>query len=141
MHTYSACVSGALRVCILPVTHHTCATGIFVLVACYPQRTVYALRVAILGALRVSFFLVVYVPLVLSKQCMHALYPLFDCPEILLRAGQSLMVTNNNAHRSNGSCCAHPTPLHLVLPTTAKIHRLMALGTHQCRCRVASVLG
>jgi hypothetical protein len=47
MHTRSACVYGALRV-------------FFLLVACYPQRTVYALRVAILGALRVSFFLVVH---------------------------------------------------------------------------------
>jgi hypothetical protein len=24
--------------------------------------------------------------------------------------------------------CAHPTPLHLVLSTAAKVHRLMALG-------------
>src|SRR3954468_9634557 len=42
--------------------------------------------------------------LVLSKQCVHALYPLFDCPEMLLRAGQSLMVTKSNARRSNSSC-------------------------------------
>jgi hypothetical protein len=49
----------ALWVSILPIAHHTCATGIFLPVACYPQRTAYALRVAILGALRVSFFLVV----------------------------------------------------------------------------------
>ena len=41
---------------------------------------------------------------VLSKQCVHALYPLFVCPKRLLRAGQSLMVTNNNPRRSNGSC-------------------------------------
>ena len=49
------------------------------------------------------------VPLVLSKQCVHALYPLFDCPEMLLSAGQSLMVTNNNARRSNSlcSCSSH----------------------------------
>src|SRR3989337_1628429 len=40
---------------------------------------------------------------------MHALYPLFVCPERLLRAGQSLMVTNSNARRSNSSwlCSSH----------------------------------
>ena len=32
-------------------------------------------------------------PLISPKQCVHALYPLFDCPERLLRAGQSLIVT------------------------------------------------
>ena len=43
------------------------------------------------------------------KQWVHALYPLFVCPERLLRAGQSLMVTNNNARRSNSfcSCSSH----------------------------------
>src|SRR5664279_275590 len=45
-----------------------------------------------------------YILSVSSKQCVHALYPLFVCPEMLLRAGQSLMVTNNNARRSNSSC-------------------------------------
>src|SRR3989337_3163731 len=45
-----------------------------------------------------------YILSVSSKQCVHALYSLFVCPERLLRAGQSLMVTNNNARRSN-SCC------------------------------------
>ena len=39
-----------------------------------------------------------------SKQCVQALYPLFDCPNRLLRAGQSLMVTNNNARRLKSSC-------------------------------------
>ena len=49
------------------------------------------------------------IPLMSSKQCVHALYPLFDCPERLLRAGQSLIVTNNNAHRSKCSylCSSH----------------------------------
>src|SRR3954467_9655764 len=51
-----------------------------------------------------------YIFSVSSKQCVHALYPLFVCPERLLRAGQSLMVTNNNARRSNSSClCSSPT--------------------------------
>src|SRR3954468_18332244 len=45
-----------------------------------------------------------YILLVSSKQCMHALYPLFVCPERLLRAGQSLMVTNSNDRRSNSFC-------------------------------------
>jgi hypothetical protein len=48
-----------LRVCILPIAHHTCATGNLLSVVCYPQRTAYTLWVAILGALRVSFFVVV----------------------------------------------------------------------------------
>src|SRR3954471_13878603 len=44
-----------------------------------------------------------------SKQCVHALYPLFVCPEMLLRAGQSLMVTKSNALRSNSCsvCSSH----------------------------------
>ena len=43
-------------------------------------------------------------PLISPKQCVHALYPLFDCPKRLLRAGQSLLVTNNIARRSKCSC-------------------------------------
>ena len=39
-----------------------------------------------------------------SKQCVHALYPLFVWPKRLLKAGQSLIVTNNIAHRSKCSC-------------------------------------
>src|SRR3954447_23812022 len=40
---------------------------------------------------------------------MHALYPLFVYPESLLRAGQSLMVTESSARRSNSSylCSSH----------------------------------
>ena len=45
-----------------------------------------------------------YIQSVLSKQCVHALYPLFDCHEMLLRADQSLMVTNSNACSPNSSC-------------------------------------
>ena len=39
-----------------------------------------------------------------AKQCVHSWYPLFVCPERLLRAGQSLMVTNSNACRLNSFC-------------------------------------
>ena len=39
-----------------------------------------------------------------SKQWVHARYPLFVCPKRLLNAGQSLMVTNNNARRLKISC-------------------------------------
>jgi len=39
-----------------------------------------------------------------SKQWVHAWYPLFVYPERLLSAGQSLIVMNNNAHRSKLSC-------------------------------------
>jgi hypothetical protein len=53
-----------------------------------------------------TFFLQLskYILLVLYKQCVHAMYPLFVCPEMLLRAGQSLIVTNSNTRRSNSSC-------------------------------------
>ena len=68
---------------------------------------------------RYTFFLQLakYILSVSSKQCMHARYPLFVCPERLLRAGQSLMVTNSNAFRSNSSpmCSSHartPVPFH-----------------------------
>src|SRR4051812_47110418 len=58
-----------------------------------------------------------YILAVSSKQCVHALYPLFDCPERLLRAGQSLIVTKSNARRLNSSylCSSHtriPGPCH-----------------------------
>ena len=39
-----------------------------------------------------------------SKQCVHALYPLFECLDKLLRAGQSLIVTNSNACRLKFYC-------------------------------------
>src|ERR1044072_7996839 len=46
-----------------------------------------------------TFFLQLsrYILSVSAKQCVHVWYPLFVCPERLLRAGQSLMVTNNMA--------------------------------------------
>jgi hypothetical protein len=43
------------------------------------------------------------IPSMSWKQCMHALYPLFDCSERLLRVDQSLIVMNNNARRSKCS--------------------------------------
>ena len=39
-----------------------------------------------------------------SKQSVHALYLLFECPDKLLRACQSLIVTNSNARRLKFSC-------------------------------------
>lgn len=58
-----------------------------------------------------------YILLVSAKQSVHAWYPLFVYPERLLRAGQSLMVTNNNTCRLNSSClCSShtrtPFPFH-----------------------------
>jgi hypothetical protein len=72
---------------------------------------------------------------------MHCMYPLFVYPKRLLRAGQSLMVTNNNDRRSIPLVCTHPTYVHLHSVTTVEVLQLMALGTHQCRCRVALGLG
>ena len=54
------------------------------------------------------------IPLMSLKQCMHALYPLFDCPKRLLRAGQSLIVTNNNARRSK---CSYLRSSHTRTPS------------------------
>src|SRR3954467_16002628 len=56
-----------------------------------------------------TFLFPKYLLSVSPKQCVHALYPLFDCPKMLPRAGQSLMVTNNNARRLNSfcSCSSH----------------------------------
>src|SRR3954464_12345768 len=58
-----------------------------------------------------TFFLQLsrYILLVSAKQCVHAWYPLFVCPKRLLRASQSLMVTNSKACRSNSSylCSSH----------------------------------
>jgi hypothetical protein len=49
----------------------------------------------------------IYMLSVSSKQWVDALYPLLDYPDMLLSAGQSLMVMNNNAHRLKCSClCA-----------------------------------
>src|SRR4051812_17205046 len=58
-----------------------------------------------------TFFLQLsrYILSVSAKQCVHAWYPLFVCPERLLRARQSLMVTKSKACRSNSSflCSSH----------------------------------
>src|SRR5215216_156830 len=88
---------------------------------------------------RYTFFLHLskYILSVSSKQCVHEWYPLFVYPERLLRAGQSLMVTNNNACRLNSSCLCSSHHVHRFHSTTVKVLQLMALGTHQCRCRVA----
>jgi hypothetical protein len=50
-------------------------------------------------------------------QCVQALYPLFICPDSLLRAGQSLIVMNNNARRlmfsyRYSSHICKPSPCH-----------------------------
>jgi hypothetical protein len=82
-----------------------------------------------------------YVLLVLPKHCVRALYPLFVCPERLLRAGQSLVVTNNNAQVEISLVCTHPTHVHLISAIAVEVLQLMALGIHQCHCRVASGLG
>jgi hypothetical protein len=61
-----------------------------------------------------------YILSVWSKQCVHALYLLFDCPEMLLRAGQWLMVTKSNAQRLNSSCLCSS---HTRTPGSAHIYK------------------
>jgi hypothetical protein len=76
-----------------------------------------------------------YIPSVLSKQCMHALYPLFVCPERLLRVGQPLMVMKSNARRSNGSClCSY----HAHVPGLA--HNYKSSSTNGLRYTSMSLL-
>jgi hypothetical protein len=82
-----------------------------------------------------------YILSVWSKQCVHALYPLFDYPKMLLRAGQSLMVMKSNARSQIPLVCTRARQVYLIRPAAVKVHQLMALGTHQCCCWVALDLG
>src|SRR4051812_9442439 len=71
-----------------------------------------------------------------SKQCVHAWYPLFVCPERLLRAGQSLMVTNSNAFRLNSSC---PCSSHIRTPFP--FHSCKSSSTNGLRYKSMSLPG
>jgi len=62
------------------------------------------------------------------KQCVHALYPLFVWPERLFRAGQSLIVTNNNACRLKCSCLYSS---HMRTPSL--LHRRRSSSTNGFR--------
>src|ERR1041385_33650 len=78
-----------------------------------------------------------YILSVSSKQCVHALYPLFVCPKRLLRAGQSLMVTNSNARRSNSSCLfsSHtrtPFPFHSCKSSSTNGLRYTSMSLPGC---------
>ena len=77
-----------------------------------------------------------YILPVSSKQCVHARYPLFVCPERLLRAGQSLMVTNSNACRWNSYClCSSHT--HTLFP----FHSCKSSSTNGLRYTSMSLSG
>ena len=71
-----------------------------------------------------------------SKQCVHALYPLFDCPERLLRASESLIVMNNNARRSKCSCL-YSSHTH----TPVLLHKSRSSSTNSLRYTSISLLG
>jgi hypothetical protein len=77
-----------------------------------------------------------YILSVSPKQCVHALSPWYVCLERLLRAGQSLMVTNNNAHRSNSSrfCSSHTH-------TPSLCHNYKSSSTNGLRCTAMSLPG
>src|SRR5215216_3605922 len=88
---------------------------------------------------RHTFFLHLsrYILSVSSKQCVHAWYPLFVCPERLLRAGQSLMVTNSNACRSNSYClCSShthtPFPIHSCKSSSTNGLRYTSMSLSGC---------
>jgi hypothetical protein len=59
---------------------------------------------------------------------VHALYLLFDCPERLLRAGQSLIVMNNNARRSK---CSYLYSSHTHTPMV--LHNYRSSSTNGLR--------
>src|SRR3954471_8377862 len=78
-----------------------------------------------------------YILSVSAKQCVHAWYPLFVCLERLLRAGQSLMVTNNKACRSNSSClCSShtrtPFPFHSCKSSSTNGLRYTSMSLPGC---------
>src|SRR3954468_19320931 len=75
---------------------------------------------------RYTFFLQLakYILSVSSKQCVHARYPLFVCPERLLRAGQSLMVTNINART--------PVPFHSCKSSSTNGLRYTSMSLPGC---------
>src|SRR6187399_2396927 len=88
---------------------------------------------------RYTFFLQLskYIMLVSSKQCVHARCPLFVYPERLLRAGQSLMVTNSNAFRSNSSCLCSchartPFPFHSCKSSSTNGLRYTSMSLPGC---------
>jgi hypothetical protein len=70
------------------------------------------------------------------KQCVHALYPFFDYPARLLRAGQSLIITNNEAHRSK---CSYLYSSHTR--TTVVLHNYRSSLTNSLRYTSMSFLG
>src|SRR5215216_5550929 len=78
-----------------------------------------------------------YILSVSFKQCVHALYPLFVCPEMLLRAGQSLIVMNNNARRLNSSCLFSfhtrtPCPCHNCKSSSTNGLRYTSMSLSGC---------
>src|SRR3954469_20099743 len=86
-----------------------------------------------------TFFLQLsrYILSVSAKQCVHAWYPLFVCPERLLRADQLLMVTNSNACRSNSSCSfsSHthtPLPFHSCKSSSTNGLRYTSMSLPGC---------
>src|SRR4051812_2453957 len=86
-----------------------------------------------------TFFLLLsrYILSVSSKQCVHALYPLFVCPKRLLRANQSLMVTNIKACRSNSYflCSSHtrtPFPFHNCKSSSTNGLRYTSISLSGC---------
>jgi hypothetical protein len=75
------------------------------------------------------------IPSMSWKQCVHALYPLFDYPERLLRAGQSLIIMNNNAHRSK---CSSLYSFHTRTPVL--LHKSRSSSTNGLRYTSMSFL-
>jgi hypothetical protein len=71
-----------------------------------------------------------------SKQCAHALYPVFDYPKRLLRANQSLIVTNNNARRSK---CSYLYSSHTHMPMV--LHNYKSFSTNGLRYTSMLFLG
>ncbi|PUZ56674.1 hypothetical protein GQ55_5G346500 [Panicum hallii var. hallii] len=71
------------------------------------------------------------------KRWVHALYPLLECPDKLLSAGQSLMVTKSNARRLKCSsvCTSHtrtPSSFHSKIRSSTSGFRYTSISLPGC---------
>ena len=74
----------------------------------------------------------------------HAQSTLKDTPAVTSKEGGHPSTSHKSTHsdvHSSGQDEEEGDGTALVWPTTVEVLQLMALGTHQCRCRVASGIG
>ena len=76
-----------------------------------------------------------------SKQCVHALYPLFVWPEDYLKQANHWLLRITLLIGQSVLVCTHPKHVHLICSIKLEVFQLMASDRHQCCCQVASDLG